>query len=88
MVPQSQIGFIDFIVVPTLGIAGDAMSLVLCSRQENKEIQKPWNEILLVNKSKWQAKVRLNWEFFNSTGNAWHFSKNHYLSPSAGKRRE
>ena len=59
MVPQSQIGFIDFIVVPTLGIAGDAMSLVLCSRQENKEIQKPWNEILLVNKSKWQAKVSL-----------------------------
>ncbi len=32
MVPQSQIGFIDFIVTPTLGVAGDAVNLVVSDR--------------------------------------------------------
>jgi hypothetical protein len=54
MVPQSQIGFIDFIVSPTLGVAGEAVSLVLATK---KELDKPWTEILATNKAKWQAKV-------------------------------
>ena len=55
MVPQSQIGFIDFIVSPTLGVAGEAVSLLITNK---KELDKPWTDILLTNKAKWQAKVR------------------------------
>jgi len=54
MVPQSQIGFIDFIVVPTLAVAGDTVNLILTGRNE---IETPWNQILPINKSKWQAKA-------------------------------
>ena len=57
MVPQSQIGFIDFIVSPTLGVAGEAVALILANKRDLEE--RPWTDILATNKAKWQAKVRI-----------------------------
>jgi len=53
MVPQSQIGFIDFIVAPTLGVCGDVISLVAGRRHQ----EKPWEENLAMNKDLWQEKA-------------------------------
>jgi hypothetical protein len=54
MVPQSQIGFIDFIVSPTLGVAGEAVALILANKRDQ---ERPWTDILAANKARWQAKV-------------------------------
>jgi hypothetical protein len=56
MVPQSQIGFIDFIVSPTLGVAGEAVALILANKRDQ---ERPWTDILAANKAKWQAKVTI-----------------------------
>merc|ERR1719400_2347277 len=53
MVPQSQIGFIDFIVSPTLNVCGDVISLVAGRRHQ----EKPWEENLQSNKQLWQEKA-------------------------------
>ena len=54
MVPQSQIGFIDFIVAPTLAVCGDMVAAVL---GEEVEVPKPWTNTLAINRSQWQEKV-------------------------------
>jgi len=55
MVPQSQIGFIDFIVAPTLSVCGDVVNLVMAAtRHERKE---PWRVNIAENKQLWQAKA-------------------------------
>ena len=60
MVPQSQIGFIDFIVNPTLTICGDMVKTVLGSNYTNEDGEKtPWTDILPINKQKWQQKVKV-----------------------------
>jgi len=55
MVPQSQIGFIDFIVCPTLGLCGDVISLLTTGSKEDQSW--PWDETLSENKHIWQEKA-------------------------------
>lgn len=54
MVPQSQIGFIDFIVNPTLAVCGDMVVAVLGG---SSGFEQPWNQTLVVNKDRWQQKA-------------------------------
>merc|ERR1719275_192379 len=54
MVPQSQIGFIDFIVSPTLAVCGDMVAAVL---GEEAEVPRPWSESLATNRGLWQQRA-------------------------------
>jgi len=54
VVPQSQIGFIDFIVAPIFEVCGDMISLVLS--QSEDQSNKPWHKILEDNKELWRDK--------------------------------
>jgi len=56
VVPQSQIGFIDFIVSPTFAVCGDVICLVL--DQNDEQATKPWEKILEDNKDLWQVKAK------------------------------
>jgi hypothetical protein len=71
MVPQSQIGFIDFIVHPTMNVLGDVLDAILKpldvgrrpviienveSSNKERALFRPWTDILAVNKSKWTSK--------------------------------
>lgn len=71
MVPQSQIGFIDFIVHPTMNVLGDVLDAILKpldvgrrpviienveSSNNERALFRPWTDILAVNKSKWTSK--------------------------------
>lgn len=56
VVPQSQIGFIDFIVSPIFDVCGDMISLVLDQKEE--QATKPWEKILQDNKDLWQIKAK------------------------------
>ena len=53
MVPQSQISFIDFIVVPTLTVCGDMITTVL----GGVVCEDPWTSNLPNNRGRWQEKV-------------------------------
>ena len=66
MVPQSQIGFIDFIVAPTLAVCGDMVAAVL---GEEVEVPRPWTDTLATNRSQWQEKVIIvkPFPFFNKS---------------------
>ena len=48
-------GFIDYIVTPTLSVCSDMVMTVLGG---STEFEKPWNGTLVVNKEKWQEKVK------------------------------
>ena len=65
------LGFIDFIVHPTMNVLGDALDIVLKpfdyggrpvpienaeSATNERSLYRPWTNILAVNKSKWTAK--------------------------------
>jgi len=54
MVPQSQIGFIDFIVSPTLALCGDMVALVV---GDEAEVPRPWTESLAINRGLWQERA-------------------------------
>jgi len=54
VVPQSQIGFIDFIVSPLFDVCGDMINLVLDQKED--QATKPWEKVLEENKDLWQAK--------------------------------
>jgi len=56
VVPQSQMGFIDFIVSPTFDVCGDMINLVL--DQQEDQANKPWVEVLEENKESWQSKAK------------------------------
>jgi len=79
MVPQSQIGFIDYIVLPTLTVLGDTVDLILSTfdiphasknkttlpeegshennqQKSSKVLFRPWTDILVENREKWQRK--------------------------------
>eukprot|EP00090_Calanus_glacialis_P007040 TRINITY_DN15506_c0_g1_i6.p1 TRINITY_DN15506_c0_g1~~TRINITY_DN15506_c0_g1_i6.p1 ORF type:complete len:696 (-),score=189.23 TRINITY_DN15506_c0_g1_i6:354-2441(-) len=56
VVPQSQIGFIDFIVSPIFDVCGDMISLVLDQKED--QATKPWEKILEDNKDLWQIKAK------------------------------
>lgn len=57
MVPQSQIGFIDFIVSPTMTLCDDMLNTLLGDHSEQLQLKRPWGEILVENKGKWQKKA-------------------------------
>jgi len=58
MVPQSQIGFIDFIVIPTLTTCGEMVRCVLGSEVNGDvQCQPPWTDILAENRQNWQKKA-------------------------------
>ena len=48
------LGFIDYIVTPTLSVCSNMVMTVLGG---STEFEKPWNGTLVVNKEKWQEKV-------------------------------
>jgi len=54
LVPQSQIGFIDFIVSPTLALCGDMVALVV---GDEAEVPRPWTESLAINRGLWQERA-------------------------------
>ena len=62
MVPQSQIGFIDFIVVPTLTVCGDMVTTVL----GGVVCEDPWTMTLPTNRARWQEKVKRKEELSKS----------------------
>jgi len=56
VVPQSQIGFIDFIVSPTFDVCGDMINLVLDQKED--EAKELWTKILDDNKDLWLVKAK------------------------------
>jgi len=56
VVPQSQIGFIDFIVSPIFDVCGDMINLVLDQKED--QATKPWEKVLEENKDLWQVKAK------------------------------
>ena len=49
-----SLGFIDYIVTPTLTVCGDMVTAVLGG---TGGVEQPWYSTLAVNREKWQEKV-------------------------------
>lgn len=55
LVAESQIGFIDFIVEPSMGVCGEMLEVVLSTAQgPPQDLHKPWQRFLQDNKKIWK----------------------------------
>lgn len=55
LVAESQIGFIDFIVEPSMGVCGEMLEVVLLTAQApTQDLHKPWQKFLQDNKKIWK----------------------------------
>ncbi|KAK6623054.1 Calcium/calmodulin-dependent 3',5'-cyclic nucleotide phosphodiesterase 1C [Polyplax serrata] len=65
LVAESQIGFIEFIVEPSLALCSDMLEAILGPQkstdeavsEDRPEVAKPWTEMLIINKKKWREQA-------------------------------
>jgi len=69
LIPESQVGFIDFIITPSMNLLGDMLDALLLVQHEeasataNKKVpftkvRRPWEPRLNENKNRWKALVK------------------------------
>lgn len=70
LVAESQIGFIDFIVEPSMGVCGDMLEVVLSSGASGppQDLIKPWMMFLGDNKKVWKDQAAKGEFFFGFLG--------------------
>jgi len=68
LIPESQVGFIDFIIVPSMNLLGDMFDALLLVQNEEaaatgakpsnyKKVDRPWDSRLCENRKRWKELV-------------------------------